>query len=49
MAGGTSASSIRPTVAIVVRIWSTYQSQPSQKFRCCSNSAVSCAPSARSM
>ena len=41
VSGGTSSSVIRPTVEIVVRIWSRYQSQPSQKLMCCSKRDVS--------
>src|SRR5262245_27842890 len=41
--GEMSSSRISPTVSTVVLIWSTYQMQPSQKFRCCSNSEA-CSP-----
>jgi hypothetical protein len=39
--GEMSSSRTSPTASTVVLIWSTYQTQPSQKFRCCSNSAAS--------
>src|SRR3954452_3376185 len=43
---GTSSSRNSPTASIVVRTWSTYQTQPSQKLRCCSSTAASPAGSA---
>src|SRR5262245_41890558 len=41
--GVMSSSRTSPTASTVVLIWSTYQMQPSQKFRCCSNSEA-CSP-----